>query len=56
MSRKVYVNVIVKMVATLDDDTNLSDFINDMDYNFRATEGGQIEDTEILDYDVKDSK
>jgi len=57
MSSKVTVEVKVKLVITIDDGVDVGDVIGDMDYEFTdQTTQATIEDTEILDYDVVDSK
>jgi len=55
--RTVHVDVTVHMVLKLDEGVEVSDFISEMDYEFTPPEtGGTIEDTEIRDHDVKDSR
>jgi hypothetical protein len=56
--RTVHVDVTVHMVLKLDEGVEVSDFISEMDYEFHAPEtgGGTIEDTEIRDHEVKDSR
>lgn len=55
--RKVYVEVKVKLIIRQDDDAKIADVIDEMDYSFADTTGkATIEDTEILDYEVTDSK
>jgi hypothetical protein len=59
MTRKVYVEVKVKLLIRADDDTSIAeDVMAELDYNFTAPEGSgaDIEDTEILDWEIKDSK
>jgi hypothetical protein len=60
MSRKVYVEVKVRLIVRMDDDENapeVGDVISEMDYGFTSqTEGADIEETEITDYLVTDSK
>ena len=57
MSSKVTVALKVKLVMTIDDGVDVGDVIGDMDYEFiDQTTQATIEDTEILDYDVVDSK
>ena len=57
MSRKVYVDVKVRLIINQDDGVETADVINEMDYSFTDTTGkATIEDTEIKDYEVTDSK
>jgi hypothetical protein len=55
MSRKVYVNVIIRLVLNLDEGTEVDEILSDMDYDFQyKDEYGfpVIEDTEIIDYEI----
>lgn len=55
--RKVYVTVKVNLIMNMDEGVEVSDVIGDMDYDFTSqTDGAVIEDTEILDHEVTDSK
>ena len=55
--RKVYVNVTVQLIICANDGVEICDVIEEMDYNFTSqTTGATIEDTEILDHEVTDSK
>lgn len=57
MSRKVYVNVITRLIIDLDEGTKVSNVITNMDYNYNSqTEGAEILDTEIVDFNITDSK
>ncbi len=57
MSRKVTVKVEIKLTMTVDESVDISDVINDMDYNFSdTTTQATIEDTEIIDYEITDSR
>jgi len=57
MSRKVYIELKVKVVATLEDGVEVGEFVQEINYNIRSTDDlGEVNDTEILDYEVKDSK
>jgi hypothetical protein len=54
---KVYVSINIDLIIDMDSGTNLSDIINEMDYNFSDTTGNAtIVDSIISDYTVKDSK
>lgn len=50
--KKVYVDVTVRLIVTTDSD--VMDVLDNMDYNF-SSDDAEIE-SEITDYDVKDSK
>ena len=55
--RKVFVEVKVKLVLNMDEGVEVGDVISEMDYSFADTTGNaDIEDTEISDYEVTDSK
>jgi len=57
MSRKVYVNVVTRLIINMDEGVDVDDVIADMDYNFSSsTDNADIIDTEIRDYNVLDSK
>ena len=60
MSRKVYVNVTVRLIINIDDDEDapeVSDIISEMDYNFTSGhDAADIVDTLICDHEVTDSK
>lgn len=56
--RKVTVEVKVKLVINMDEGLEVSDVINELEYDFTANNEGaaDIEDMEILDHEVTDSK
>ena len=55
--RKVYLLVTMRMIVRLNDDADLGEFMADMDYDLTTdSENGDIEDYEIRDYAVQDSK
>lgn len=56
MARKVYVEIKVRAIITVDEGTEISEVIEDMDYSFNDGDSYQFEDTEIRDYEVTDSK
>ena len=58
MSRKVQVELKVLLTIRADDDVNIhTDVLNEMDYDFTSTtDGADIEDSEILDAEIIDSK
>ena len=55
--RKVYVEIKSRVIINMDEGVEVSDVIEEMDYDFTSqTEGADIVDTEIRDYEVTDSK
>jgi len=55
--RKVYIEVKTRLIINADDGITMSDVIEEMDYNFNSqTDGADIVDTEIVDFEVQDSK
>ena len=57
MSRKVYVNVTFQLVLDCDDDANVNEIVNEMDYDFCLnTDKSELLDTELQDWNIVDSK
>lgn len=57
MARKVYVNLKVRLVVVANDDTNVNQVLQDMEYDFRDQSGeADIVDTEIVDWEITDAK
>lgn len=58
MSRKVQVNITMKAILRIDEGKSVEDVINELDYTLFPSESSNcsVEDTEILDYEVVDSK
>jgi hypothetical protein len=57
MSRIVHVDVQVHLVLSIDEGIEVGEVIDEMEYHFRdTTTQANIVDTEILDYEVVDSK
>lgn len=55
--RKVHVELKVKLILNVDEDIEVSEVLDELDYNFEdTTTKAEVEDTEILDYEVMDSK
>ena len=55
--RKVYVEVKLRLIVTMDEGINLDDVMNDMEYDFTScTLDAAIDDTELEDWEVTDSK
>ena len=56
-TRKVYVEVKTRLIINADEGVDISEVIQEMNYDFTSqTNGVDIEDTEILDFEVTDSK
>lgn len=56
MARKVYLEVNVKVILNIYDDLEVSKAMEEIDYSFDSGNGFDVEDTEILDYEITDSK
>jgi len=58
MSRKVYVKLEVNLIMLVDDDTQVADVIDNMDYNFNASDddNATITDSEVIDFQITDVK
>lgn len=57
MARKVTVHVTMKLVINMDEGIEVGDVIDEMERTFTSnTDGADIEDDEMLDYEVTDSK
>ena len=57
MSRKVYVTVTARLILRVEEGIEVGDVIDNMEYGFSSqTDGAEIEDTEIEDFEVTDSK
>ena len=55
--RKVYVNVTARLNIRVDEGVDINEVLDEMDYDFTSqTNGADIEDTEITDWDITDSK
>ena len=55
--RKVYAAVTIKLIMNVEEGVDVADFIDEMDYNFHIPEEkGYLGDTEIIDWEVQDSK
>ena len=55
--RKVFVEVKVKLAVNVNEGCEVSKVIDEMEYDFSDTTGlADVVDTEILDYEVTDSK
>lgn len=56
--RKVFVNVTVQLIINMDEGVTIGEIIQEMDYSFTANSDhpADIVDTEILEWDLTDSK
>lgn len=55
--RTVNVEVRVKLVIKADDDVSINKVMNEMEYSFiDTTTQATVEDTEMTDFDIKDSR
>lgn len=55
--RKVYIEMKVKIVVNANEDVDIGQVVQECDYNFLSqTIGADIVDTEILDWEITDSK
>lgn len=55
--RKVYVDVTTRLIIRQNDGVETSEVLENMDYEFTSnSDGATIEDTEIQDWEIKDSK
>ena len=55
--RKVVVEIKTKVIMTVDENVEISEIINELDYEFSdTTTKATVIDTEIIDYEVIDSK
>lgn len=55
--RKVYLTVTTRLIIEVEEGVEVSNVIEEMDYNFTSqTDNAVIVDTEILDFEVTDSK
>lgn len=50
---KVFLEVKVKVILNLDDDTTVGRAMQEIDYSFKSGEGFDVLDTEILDYELR---
>lgn len=58
MSRKVTLNITTKLIVTLEEGIGVQDFVDELSGGYQSfhPQGAFIEDDEIVDYDVIDSK
>ena len=55
--RKVYVTVKTRLIISMDEGVSVEGVLENMDYSFSSsTEGADIIDTELVDWNVIDSK
>jgi len=57
MPRKVYVNVTTRLIIRADEGVSINEVLENMGYSFTSNnDGADIEDTEITDWEITDSK
>jgi hypothetical protein len=56
MYRTVTVEAKVKLVMKVDDGVEIAEVIDEMDYQFDLPDNATLEDSEILGYEVADSR
>ena len=57
MSRKVYVELKVRLIVNVDEGTEIGEIVDELEYDFTDTTGkADVEDSTISDYEVTDSK
>ena len=56
MYRTVTVELKVKLVMKVDEGAEIAEVIDEMDYQFGLPDNATLEDSEILDHEVKDSR
>lgn len=55
--RKVYINVTTRLIIRADDGQDIDEVLENMDYSFVSqSDGADIEETEIIDWEVTDSR
>ena len=50
--REVTVEVTVKLQMKVDEGTEISEVINEMDYNFNLPDNANLDDEEIINFEV----
>jgi hypothetical protein len=57
MARKIYLNVVTKVIVNADEDMSISDIINGLDVEVSSeSDGFDVEDYEMEDCQVTESK
>ena len=57
MSRKVYVDLKVKLLLNVDEGVEIQEVLSDMEYSFISnSDNADVVDSEIEDWEVTDSK
>jgi hypothetical protein len=55
--RKVYVNVTVRLIMRVDEGVDVTNVLDEMTYAFDLNNSGAtLEDSELKDYEITDSK
>ena len=57
MARKVYITAKVKLIVDADDEVEMADVMGDLDVAIASqTEGAEVLEAQVDDYEVTDSK
>lgn len=57
MARKVYVEVKTRLIIEVEEGIDIDKVMADMDYNYTSqTDDASVTDTEIIEYEITDSK
>lgn len=56
MSRTVTIELKVRLLMKIDEGVEVGEVVNEMDYEFTPPDNTTLYDSEILDYEVKDSR
>ena len=55
--RKVYIKLQVSLIMLVDEGQEINEVVNELEYKFADTTGSAtIEDSQIVDFEVEDSK
>ena len=55
--RRVYVEATVRIIIDMNEGIDVKEVLDEMDYNFISKhDGADIVDTELINYEVEDSK
>lgn len=56
MFRTVTIELKMKLVISVDKGIEIAEVVDEMDYAFSLPDNATLQDSEILDYEVKDSE
>lgn len=54
--RKIYANVVFRVIINADSDVEPQDILEELDFSFSAGEHADVVDAEIVDWTVTDTK